>query len=159
MNMYQTIVLGLGFLLLFGGGYLIKHMDDQGVIGASIATQVEASATTTLVSLSGIYVCDNSSGCDNPRILSLSADGTVTMNASYENGAEVVNEVGTWSVGINNRPIILLTGTTAGEEYSTPRMLTVRYTSKNSLSGIAFDQKVYPDLIKPIFRREESQLE
>jgi hypothetical protein len=156
--MYQTIVLGLGFLLLLGGGYLIKHMDSQGVIGSSIATPAALDATTTLEMLSGTYICDVNSGCENPRVLTLSSDGTVNMNTSYENGVEVVNETGTWSIGINTRPAILLKGA-SGTLYPTPRLFNVRYASATSLSGITFDEKAYPDLKKPVFRKDQDQLQ
>ncbi len=156
--MYQTIVLGLGFLLLVGGGYLIKNVDSEGVVTTSLASPAEASSVLTLESLSGTYICDSSSGCENPRILDLSADGSVHMNTTYENGVEVLNEDGTWSIGINNRPVILLKGSTQ-ETYPAPRMLSVRYASKTSLSGVTFDQKVYTDLKNPVFRKPDSQVE
>ncbi len=156
--MYQTIVLGLGSLLLFGGGYLIKHADDQGVLRSTLSSTLPISATTSVEVYSGVYICDDTTKCINPRILSLSSDGSATMNASYENGAEVVHETGNWVSNGDNSLTISLLGTQQGE-YVSPRTLFIKYASHTVLAGASFDEKLFTDLKKPVFYRQESVIE
>jgi hypothetical protein len=153
--MYQTIVLGLGFLLLIGGGYLIKNMDNQNVIGQAATTTINSTtASSSSILLPGIYLCDIASGCQSPHILTLSENGETKMNSSYENGAEIVDEFGTWTTNEEGGASILLTST-ANEVYPEPRVFTIKYVSNNSLSGITFDETAYPDLKNPVFRKQE----
>ncbi len=81
--MYQTLVLGLGILLLVGVGYFITHTDNQGVISNSI--QETASSSSVLVkqaSVPGTYVCDSENGCANPRTLVMYENGTLKLSTS-----------------------------------------------------------------------------
>lgn len=154
--MYQTIVLGLGFLLLVGGGYLIKHMDNENVIGTSIATTINATtASSSSVMLPGTYLCDMTSGCEDPHILSLSENGEAKMNSSYGNGAEIVDEFGSWTVNQEGGASVLLTST-ANDVYPEPRVFVIRYVNNAALAGITFDASAYADMKNPIFRKQES---
>lgn len=154
--MYQTIVLGLGFLLLIGGGYLIKHIDNQNVIGQSLTTKITSTtASSSSVFIPGTYLCDTTSGCESPHVLLLSENGEAKMNSSYENGAEIVDEFGTWTTDQEGGASILLTST-ANEVYSEPHVFTIRYVSNSTLSGITFDPAVYSDLKNPVFRKQDA---
>jgi hypothetical protein len=155
--MYQTIVLGLGFLLLIGGGYLIKHIDKENVIGASIATSINATtASSSATLLPGTYLCDMATGCESPRVLTLSESGEAKMNSSYENGVEIVDEFGTWTVNKGGGASVLLTST-ANEVYPEPRVLTIKYVTNTTLAGITFDAAVYEDLKNPVFRKQQEE--
>lgn len=155
--MYQTIVLGLGFLLLFGGGYLIKHMDNQNVIGTSLATTINTTtASSSSVLLPGTYLCDTVSGCGSPHVLTLSENGEAKMNSSYGNGAEIVDEFGSWTVNKAGGASILLTST-ANEVYPDPRTFTIKYVSSTTLAGITFDATAYTDLKNPVFRKQDGE--
>lgn len=161
--MYQTIVLGLGFLLIIGGGWLIKAMDTEGVISSNLTT-TQATSTTTKDenatstperNLEGRYVCDSSSGCPNPAVLTITKEGEISMTTSYESGAEMLQEVGTWKNEKDGGASIMITGTDSSI-YPTPRLISVRYVSPTSLSGIVFDSRIYTDWVRPVFRKQEN---
>lgn len=159
--MYQTIVLGLGFLLLFGAAYLIKNTDRTGILTSNIVQTSTATSTGTSTparKLEGNYLCDSDSGCSNPSLLLINEAGEVSMNTSYDNGVEVLQESGTWKNEKDGGVTILLTGTDAGI-YPVPHTLYVKYVSPFSLSGIVFDSTAYKDWIKPVFRKQEKQEE
>jgi hypothetical protein len=152
--MYQAIVLGLGFLLLFGAAYLVKKTDGAGVI---ISTQT-ASTTETVTALpqatlEGTYLCDTDSGCQNPSVLTLTGSGEASMATSYDNGVEVLQEIGTWKDEEEGGITVLLTGT-GDEVYPTPRAFSIRYASSANLSGVSFDSSVQKGWTRPVFRRQ-----
>jgi hypothetical protein len=152
--MYQAIVLGLGVLLVVGGGYLIQNTDKQGVILASVSTPAGTSTVKNkITSLPGTYVCDVGSGCQNPRILTVYETGEVKMNTNFDNGVEILDEVGTWTMNQEGRLILLLTGTSQ-ETYPDPRTLSVKYVSSTTLSGIGFDPSKYKDFKNPVFLKQ-----
>lgn len=159
--MYQTIVLGLGFLLIIGGGYLIKAMDTEGIItsqfvSAPSATSTEGATSTPERSLDGIYLCRPETGCPNPSLLTITEGGEVSMNTSYDNGVEVLQETGTWKNEKGGGASIIITGTDAGI-YPTPRLLSIKYVSPTSLSGITYDTTIYKDWVRPVFRKLENE--
>jgi hypothetical protein len=156
--MYQKLVLGLGSLLLIGLGYFITHTDSNGALKASLSARDVVTASSSAEILSGEYVCDTDSGCKNPRVLTISPEGGATIETSYANGAELLDELGTWRMGNGGKVFIILTGTTH-DTYPAPRVLTARYSSKTSLSGITFDATQYPDLDNPVFRKQIDQAE
>jgi hypothetical protein len=159
--MYQAIVLGLGFLLLFGSGYLIKSMDDTGIISSelNLATSTEASATSTPeVSLEGVYLCDTDTGCKSPSTLTISGEGEARMITSYDNGVEVLQESGTWKTSKDGRVTIYITGTDS-TVYPSPHVLSIKYASPSSLSGIMFDANAYKEWTIPVFRKQSNDIE
>lgn len=161
LNMYQMIVLGLGFLLLFGAGYLIKNTDNAQILTSAFKTSTNPSdlATSTLASaLDGIYVCDIDTGCQNPSLLYVKGGGEVKMTTSYENGAEMLQETGTWRDERNGGITVMLTGTDA-ETYPAPHAFFVRYASSASLSGLTFGKKSFEGWTIPVFRKQERQQE
>lgn len=151
--MYQSIVLGLGFLLLLGGGYLIKHMDQEGVIESSVASS-DASYVSSMnkSSIAGTYVCDTDSKCPNPRVLTLGDDGVLTLTTSYEDGAQVLQENGTWDVG-TNKIMLMITGT-QDESYTEQKMLFLKRLSELTLVPDISMKTTYKDLGNPIFRKQ-----
>ncbi len=156
--MYQKLVLGVGLLSLIGLGYFIKHTDNARVLESSLSTRPVITASSSSEMLSGDYMCDTDSGCENPRVLTISPEGGATIETSYADGAEIVDELGTWRVGSGGKVFIILTGTTH-ELYPTPRVFSARYSSRTTLSGITFDTALYQDLKNPVFRRQDDQAE
>lgn len=152
--MYQTIVLGLGVLLVIGGGYLIEHTDKQGVIRSTIsATSGNSTTTTQGVSIAGVYLCDAATGCPNPRTLTLAEDGGLKMNTYIDNGVEVMDEVGSWAKGTDGTLTLFMTGAQSGV-YKTPHALEIKYVSPSTLSGISYDPSQYKDVKNPVFLRQ-----
>jgi hypothetical protein len=148
--MYQTIVLGLGFFLVIGGGYLIKHADQEGVISQSVSADA-----ATRPDYAGTYVCDTDSKCLNPRVLTLGADGTLTMSTSYEGGVETFVENGSWKTLASGIIAEFSSGTTTYE-----KPYTVRLYAPQSDALITRDsQATYPQWGTPIFRKQFSQSE
>lgn len=157
--MYQTIVLGLGFLLLFGAAYLIKNTDDAGILTPNVVSTsntTDTGTSTPMRKLEGIYLCDSDSGCPNPSLLTMNEEGEVRMETTYDNGVEIVQESGTWKNEKDGSVTILITGTDV-ETYPVPRALSVKYVSSSSLSGLTFDPAVYKDWVRPVFRKQEKE--
>ena len=160
--MYQTIVLGLGFLLVFGAGYLIKSMDTEGVVISKL-TQTPVASTTVVASstktdFEGTYSCDQDSGCLNPSSLTILEGGEVTMRTIYGDGVEILEERGTWKSERNGGITVLFTGTDV-VTYPVPHSLFIRYVSSTTLSGITFDNKVYPEWTRPVFTKQQREEE
>lgn len=155
--MYQTLVLGLGILLLVGVGYFIQHTDSQGVISHSIeVTASSSSATAKQNTAPGTYLCDSENGCTNPRTLSIYEDGTLKLSTSFDNGVEVLDEAGTWKIENEGMMTIRITET-ATNVYQNPRTLQVKYISGTTLSGLSYDESQFKDLKNPVFIRQGDQ--
>ncbi len=134
--MYQTLVLGLGVLLIVGVGYFVKHTDQAGVITSAVSVEVSTSTTqNTSAGIAGTYVCDVDSKCNDPRILILKDDGELRMTTSYASGVEILEEAGTWKIEPKGDITILLTGTNT-EVYVTPHVLSLRKVSDTTLAGL-----------------------
>lgn len=160
-HMYQIIVLGLGFLLLFGSGYLIKSMDDAGIISSelNLATSTAVNATSSSqMDMEGTYLCDTDTGCKSPSTLTISREGEVRMTTSYDNGVEVLQESGTWRTSKDGRVTIYITGTDSSV-YPSPRVVSIKYASPSSLSGIMFDANAYKEWTIPVFRKQSNDIE
>jgi hypothetical protein len=152
--MYQTIVLGLGFLLVFGGGYLIKHSDQNGVLAEAIArdeTSYVQQATSTIL---GPYLCD-SERCPNPRELSLMDGGEAVLTTTYSDGVETVKELGSWQLMKANTIILTLMGTSQST-YDEPYMFSLKRITDTTLVPSDDVKATYKDLGAPIFRKEEN---
>lgn len=155
--MYQLFVVGLCGLALVGCVYFIQNADSGKVVTGRFSTSGGTSAvqdSTPLVdTLPGNYVCNASSGCQNPRILSLFQNGEMKLSASFENGVELLEEFGTWNLGEDGSVQILIRGTNS-ESYGTPRSLFIGTIHNGTLSGVRYDTTFYPDWKNPEFRKE-----
>lgn len=157
--MYQTLVLGLGVLLLIGVGYFIERTDQAGVITSLVSTPVSTSTPQSVtLSLTGTYVCDIDSKCGDPRILILEDDGELHMTTSYASGVEILEEVGTWLLEAKGDIIILLTGTNT-EVYATPERLSLRRVSDATLAGLPNTSPEYKEWGTSLFRKELKEAE
>jgi hypothetical protein len=152
--MYQTIVLGLGFLLVFGGGYLIKHSDNNGVLASAIAqdeTSYVGVATSTIL---GPYLCD-SERCPNPRELSLMDNDQAILTTTYSDGVETLKEVGSWKFTKADTIILTLLGTSQST-YDEPYMFSLKRITEKTLVPSDDIKATYKDLGAPIFRKEDN---
>jgi hypothetical protein len=152
--MYQTFVLGLGLLLVTGLAYYIKSTDTQGVVTGSFSASTTTIVPATAESIPGVYTCSESSGCENPRQLSLFGNGEAKLSASFENGVELIDEFGTWTLNQEGALQVLLTGTNA-EVYATPRTILMQTLTDTALSKALFDQSFYADWKNPSFIKEK----
>ena len=144
--MYQFIVLGLGFLLVFGGGYLIKHTDKEGVIAQTVtATSTEPS------DYAGTYLCDTDSKCDNPRTLVLSSDGTLSLTTSFDQGVETNVETGTWKKEAKGITLTIINSSTT--TYGVPLSIHLYPPAPDSLVTSAAATN-YPGWGNYIFRKQ-----
>ncbi|MFA6608815.1 MAG: hypothetical protein WCT07_02815 [Candidatus Paceibacterota bacterium] len=152
--MYQTIVLGLGFLLIIGGGYLIKSIDKEGLIKQSFLKDSKVTnILATIETVPGTYMCNESLRCDNSRTMTLSPSGEVQILTSYNNGAELLNENGSWKIEQGGLISVFLTDSTT-EHYEIPHLFLIQSVSTSTLSKISFDSGLYPDMHKPIFIKQ-----
>jgi len=154
--MYQTIVLGLGFLLLVGGAYLIKRTDQSGVIQNTISTA--SSTQYDAASITGTYICDTDSKCQNPRILTMTDDGELTLTTSYDNGVEVLRENGSWKMDSEGNVTFIITGTPT-ELYEEPFTLLLKRVSSSTIVAAKSAKVLYKEWGAPIFRKQETQAE
>lgn len=152
--MYQTFVLGLGLLLLTGLAYYIKHTDQNGLVTGSFSTTTTTVIPATPESLPGVYMCNSSSGCENPRVLKIMGNGEVTLSSSFNNGVELVEEFGTWDVNDSGTVQILLTGTNS-ETYTMPRTILIGTSTSDTLSQLTFDTTLYGDWKNPVFLKDK----
>ena len=151
--MYQALVLGLGVLLVGGIGYFINHSDQAGVLSSAIVEETSSSTAESMrQSLPGTYVCDVDSKCPNPRVLTLSEEGNAIMTTTYENGAEVVEEQGTWNTTSGGKAVIFLTGN-AMTQYGSPYTLLTKYVNPWTIVGGAGG--TYKDWTNSIWRKKE----
>lgn len=156
--MYKFIVLGLGFLLLFGGAYLIKKSDKEGVLNYAFSKEIKVLPTVnTKEMISGVYKCDIENGCASPYVLILSDDNNVEMTTSYNDGVEIRKETGIWKLENGNLITILLTDLSSGEHYEIPHSILIQTVSTSTLTGLSYDKDFYFDMYKPVFVRQVNQ--
>jgi hypothetical protein len=153
--MYQTIVVGLGFLLLFGGSYLIKETDNNGVLHDAAA---ETAIIQSVSDVSGTYICDVDSRCLNPRELTLSDTGEASLTTSFDSGIETLKETGMWKLGQGNS-IVLSLAENSQEAYSEPFVISLKRITEKTLMTSGETHVSYKDWGNPIFRKQENQSE
>lgn len=157
--MYQTLVLGLGVLLIIGVGYFVKHTDQAGVITSAVSVEVSTSTTqNTSAGIAGTYVCDVDSKCSDPRVLVLEESGELRMTTSYASGVEILEETGTWKIESKGDITIFLTGTNT-EVYTTPQTLLLRKVSEVTLAGLPNASSEYKEWGTSLFRKELKEAE
>jgi hypothetical protein len=151
--MYQFIVLGLGFLLLFGGGYLIKKSDKEGVLQQSYSATKYASGSSTpsTITFKGLFTCEGSK-CQDPRNLVVSEDGTVQLSTTYNDGVEVLNELGTWTEDKDGNITLSITGTPS-MAYDKPLVIALRQVTPFTLVSIS--GTTYKNWGSPTFRKQD----
>lgn len=158
-TMYQTLVLGLGILLLIGVGYFIEHTDQAGIITSAVSTEVSTSTTqNTPTNIAGTYVCDVDSKCNDPKVLVLKDDGELHMTTSYASGVEILEEVGTWLLEAKGDVAIFLTGTNT-EVYVAPHMFYLRKVSDMTLVGLPSTNPEYKEWGSSLFRKKTKEEE
>lgn len=166
-TMYQAFVLGLGVLLLFGVGYFIKSTDQTGIVTSNLTTQshqasssssTEAQGKPLLETIQGTYVCDTDSRCANPRILVIAENGELNMTTSFDNGVEILEEIGTWTADAKGNVSLIITGTNS-EIYPTPYILSARLVSSSTLLGVKTEGNLYKDWVNPLFRKRQASEE
>lgn len=151
--MYQTFVLGLGALLLVGTGYFIKHTDSQGVISSSLSATT-SSSVAALQAAAGVYVCDNSAGCADTYVLTLSPNGEAKMVTTFDGGVEVLDEFGTWQV---NGSVATITFTGSSQVlYAEPHVIISREVSATGLANLVVDTSIYDSFTYSQFRKQRT---
>lgn len=153
--MYQAFVLTLVTILIGGSLYFIRSADQTGSTRALLSTTTEhvTKDDVTVDTLPGTYACDTQSGCKDEGTLKLFANGEANLSSSFENGAEVVEEKGSWLFAQDGTMQILITGTD-NETYSLPRIFFIRKVLSEALSGLQFDTKLYSGWTNPVFTKE-----
>lgn len=152
--MYQTIVLGLGFLLVIGGGYLIKSVDKEGVIASSaLKEQNVINTQLTGDDMSGIFSCDETSGCDNVHTITFDPSGAVRIVTIYKDGTETLDEQGSWKFENGGFISILITDSQV-KHYEIGRAFLIQSVSTSTLGKISYDTNLYPDMHKPTFTKQ-----
>jgi hypothetical protein len=151
--MYQIVVIGLGFSLVFGAGYYITKVDSSGVIEQSLVARDVAQPPTT-ESLAGDYLCEASSGCDYPYELVLSADGKASLTVSYSDRLETKTEKGVWNLERGGIVTTTLTESVTTGAYESAHTFLIQAITATSLSKIAYDKSTYTDMHKPTFQRQ-----
>ena len=153
--MYQTLTLTLGALFLAALGYFITSSDRTGLVTSNTGSSYATSSSVSLESIQGVYVCDTDSKCSNARILKLLPTGDMRMTTSYADGAETLEEFGTWTIDKEGRVQVRVIGTPI-KDYLDTIILPLRKVSAISLVGEPA-QGPYEDWVKPIFRKSESE--
>ena len=152
--MYQTIVLGLGFLLIIGGGYLIKSIDKEGVILKSLSKDQKVEIfSLTADDISGTFLCNETSGCENEYAVTFSPSGDVQLMAVYKDGIETLIEKGIWRFETGGLISISLTDSQT-KHYDIPHSFLIQSVSTSTLAKISYDVTTYPDMHKPVFIRQ-----
>lgn len=159
--MYQFIVLCLGFLLLFGGGYLIKKTDRNSVITGSLSYGNSKSANSASLTLptseemAGTFLCDSDSGCTDNVSINLVQTGDVYMTTSYKDGTPALSEKGRWMFEQGGLISLKLTESDSSQ-YNVPHMLLIQSVSTTTLDKFSYDAVLYKDMKKPTFSRPGS---
>lgn len=158
--MYQFIVLSLGFLLLFGGAYLINKDDKDGILQYAFSKDMQVlPSALALETLTGKYYCDKKHGCDNTYVLNFSSEYKVDLEISFADGVEQKTESGTWKIENGNIISILLTDSSSEGHFEIPKTFLIQSVSTRTLSKISYDKEVYFDMNKPTFVKQISQEE
>ena len=154
--MYQFIVLGLGLLLVVGGGFLIKTTDShsEGILSKAFSNTNEMiTVPPTVETVTGEYSCDGTSGCVNPKVVTLDAYGGAHMVTTHIEGEETLKEEGTWRLEQGGL-ITLILSDSASEHYEIPHVMLIQSVNVSGLSKISYDTRIYTDMHKPIFKRD-----
>ncbi|MEN9338127.1 MAG: hypothetical protein RIQ41_441 [Candidatus Parcubacteria bacterium] len=153
--MYQAFVLILVGLLIGGSLYFIREAGSGGsqLVLTSQVTDHAQGSDVTVDTVPGTYGCDSMSGCKDESTLKLTSDGDARLSSSFENGAEVVEEKGSWLFAQDGTMQILITGTDS-ETYGLPRIFFIRKVLSEALSGLQFDTKLYSGWTNPVFTKE-----
>jgi hypothetical protein len=147
--MYQIVVLGLAFSLLFGGAYYIKTADSEGVLSSAFTSRASATVLSPDMII-GTYTCDTTEGCSTVHTLTLDDQGVSTMT-TIQNDQTVTAE-GSWQ--LEKGQLVTVSLTHAGDTvYDQPHTFLIQSVGTSTLSKISYDTKVFTDIYKPVFVR------
>jgi hypothetical protein len=154
--MYQWLVVGLCTASLLCTGYYFTLAYDTSIANTSIVLTDPTRSTSSRIF--GTYVCDTDTGCSNPRVLTLSRGGGVQMTTTYESGAEIVRENGTWASGRSASLNVRIVGTEQNT-YSQPVMLKLKRVGTSTYQGGTSSSMEYQDWPSSLFSKQSVETE
>lgn len=80
------------------------------------------------------------------------------MTTSFDNGVEILEEIGTWTADAKGNVSLIITGTNS-EIYPTPYILSARLVSSSTLLGVKTEGNLYKDWVNPLFRKRQASEE
>lgn len=97
--MYKYLIVGVALLFLVSGGYYINKAGGGDLLASAFSKPPQSNLPPpTLESVTGVYTCDTSSGCNNKFVLLLRDDQTAEMiqllntDESSETADKVAND-------------------------------------------------------------------
>lgn len=78
--MYKYLIISIAIMSIGGAGYYINKAGGGELIGNAITGETKINTIPpTLETVAGLYICDNSSGCENKYVLLLKDNQTAEM--------------------------------------------------------------------------------
>jgi len=150
--MYKYLIIGIAFMFIASSlHYIKKSGGDELIINAITSNQPDNFIPPTISSVTGVYVCDGESGCNNKYILLLKEDGTAEMILLPEESTDTETESEEKNTQVRNSIIVNETlkdsepgamstvSTSTNDEPSTPEsnvaVLTATPTDENTTSA------------------------
>ncbi len=150
MNTFQVIVIGTLLALFGGSGYYFFKADNHGILKQSITGNKLESNQQRMIEVSGNYTCITQNGCKDPYTLSLSEDGRCNLSVSYGDGAEILDEKGSWSIGEMGYITLSIEGNQS-INYDVPKTILIKSVGTSTLARIFYTDKQYQNMTIPKF--------
>ncbi|MCF7843726.1 hypothetical protein K9M47_02410 [Candidatus Gracilibacteria bacterium] len=166
--MYKYLIIGIALMFTLSGSYYINKAGGGDLIEKVISGNTPTnSLPPSPESVSGVYVCSKSFGCNSKFILLLKNDMTAKIVHENEKSemfevldineldasSELDTETGFWDIGIQGMLVVTIYEH-LGNEYTPAQKIVIKNIGKTMLSSINYSKNNYKNMTKPVFIRQ-----
>jgi hypothetical protein len=149
MAFYRYLIYLVVALLVGSAGY---YFHTRGVPDLIVnGNDGRGNGVSALEVFSGVYLCDTSSGCENPTKLILQQDTTLDITSSVD-GQEASLGQGVWNIS-GNGSLALILQSGSNEVGPFPAYIFARKISSMQLSEFSSKRKLFTGMENPVFKR------
>lgn len=153
MTPYKALIGIVAFFLIGGAGYYFQAAGVPDLVTQDIRQggAGKSYGVSAIEVYSGVYECDQTSGCTNVTRIILGQDTTLDIVAIVD-GQETSYGQGSWGIGSSGSLNFLL-NTTGSAPAGSPLSFIAKKVSTLRISGLYAKKGIYPDMKDPVFTR------
>lgn len=147
--MYRYLIYAVTALIIGGAGYYFHSAGVPELVVSDIANNDRrGNGVSAIEVFSGVYQCDESSGCKNVTKLILAEDTTLDVVAIVD-GQDVSLGQGTWGVGQGGALVFIL----RREDGKNPSSLIAKKINSTKISELTPKKGLFDGMENPVFTR------
>lgn len=151
MTIYKQLIYGVAALLIGGAAFYFNQAGVPSLV-ASGQNDRRGSGVSAAEVFSGIYLCNETSGCTRPIKIILEDDTTLDIMTTNDEGMEISLGQGTWGVGAGGA-IVMIIRNSDSPEVNYPSSLIASNVNSMVITGFSKKKALLPGMETPIFKR------